>query len=371
MEPPLSHDSAQDFLVDHLSRTEDLFTQAIHELAGGGSCQITPAADLCLPHDVIRLAGGFATGCLVQWESRVPIIPVDTTVNIDTSSIFWLDSIPTLDESHFVELRRTIEERSSFEWNFHKGNHFISIAQRASDGAPALVVHSNEKEFKYQFNGLMPVDGNWFMHDVRTFRRGGRYIRLLVGEKALLFAEIAKNMESFNVMRHRLIALALLDGLAKIVDDVHKHHYFMPTPRSVAIGCFICEPGETVPVFSRPGGELYLFEAGSGGRNTISLDGRPESLLVPHGFGKTMNEPVECVFDEHLLAINGQAYEVKPLVSLGTHPHLIVREFDSDSRQPGSLFSRMKTHTPGVVVDRLVQLASYSRLGFCEHHEVR
>ncbi|MCF2435265.1 hypothetical protein LV779_14035 [Streptomyces thinghirensis] len=40
------------------------------------------------------LAEGFATGCLVEWACRVPVVPVDTTMNIDTSSVFWLDGDP-------------------------------------------------------------------------------------------------------------------------------------------------------------------------------------------------------------------------------------------------------------------------------------
>lgn len=367
MEAPLAHDSAQEFLVDHLQRTEELFVDALRQLGGDGSCTITPAADLCLPHDVIRLAGGFATGCLVQWQSTIPVVPVDTTVNIDTSSVFYLDSFPDLGEQDFDSLRAAIEERSSFEWNFHKGNHFVSLSRRRSDNAPVLIIHSNEKEFKYQFNGLMPVDGNWFMHDVEVFRRGGRYLRLLAGRKAELYFEIAKELETYNVMRHRFIASTLLDGKSAVVSDYHKHHYFMPTRESVAIGCFLCEPGEQVPIFSRPGADITMFRAEAGGRNRIEVPTRSEELLVPHGYGKTMSEPVECVFDEHLLAINGQAFEVKPLVSIGTHPKLIVREFDEGYESPGSLFARMFEHTPGVVVDSFMQIASYSRQGFREH----
>ena len=83
-----------------------------------------------------------------------------------------------------------------------------------------------------------------------------------------------------------------------------------------------------------------------------------------------MDHPVECVFDELLLAINGLAYEVKPLVSLGTHPNLIVRRFHDDPYHAGSLYQRMREHTPGQVVDTHEQLSSYSRQGFCEHQAI-
>lgn len=364
--PILEGDHAQRFLLPHLEKTQVLFETALRTLDSRATCAITPAADLCLPHDVIRLAGGFATGCLVQWDCAVPIVPIDTTVNIDTSSIFWLDSEPTLTGNDFDLLRRRIEGESSYEWNFHKGNHFISLCRRRSDGRHGLVIHSNEKEFKYQFNGLMPVDGNWFMDSVRTFRRGGRYLRLLVGDKAILFCQIAKLMEPYNIVRHRFIASQLLGETFDISDDFHKHHYYMPTEQSVAIGCFLCDPGETVPIFSRAGEDIHIFEPLSGGTNVVNVDGR-QALIVPHGWGKTMAGPVETVFDEYLLTINGQSFEVKPKVTLGVHPNLIVRALDPNADSDGSLYSRMKVHTPGRVVDSLQQLASYAKGEFAVH----
>src|SRR5690242_14908664 len=88
--PILEADNAQEFLIPYLQRSEQRLRSALRELDPASECQIVPAADLCFPHDVIRIAGGFATGCVVEWRCAVPIIPVDTTVNIDTTSIFWL-----------------------------------------------------------------------------------------------------------------------------------------------------------------------------------------------------------------------------------------------------------------------------------------
>ena len=360
-------DAVQPFLLGHLRSTEQLFLSALRELDSAATCRISAAADLCIPHDVIRIAGGFATGCLVQWTSNVPVIPVDTTVNIDTSSIFWLDREPELTAEDFTNLQVKVEDESSYEWNFHKGNHFISICRRRSDGRPALVIHSNEKEFKYQFNGLMPVPGNWFMEDVRVFRRGGQYLRLLIGDKVPLFVEIAKLMEPYNIVRHRFLASVLLEGRARFQDDQHKHHYWMPNAQAVAIGCFLCNENETVPIFSRPGGDIALFTATAGGSNRVAIPGLEESLLVPHGWGKSVRNSVEVTYDEQLFTMNGVSFEVQPKVTLGVHPDLIVRNFADDPESEDSLFSRMASHTPGVVVDRLQQLRSYSKAGFVNH----
>lgn len=364
--PILAGDHAQEFLVPHLSRTEQHLRESLRQFDPRAEAQIHAAADLCLPHDVIRLAGGFATGCLITWSCSEPIIPVDTTVNIDTSSIFWLSEDAPLSSDRVSWLRERIEQESSYEWNFHKGNHFISYCRRRSDGHPALVIHSNEKEFKYQFNGLMPVDGNWFMDDVLVHRRGGRYLRLLSGLKAQTFYDIARLMEPYNVTRHRFVANLLLDGRAEVQEEFHKHHYFMPTAQSVAIGCFLCKPGEVVPMFSYRGGDIHLFEPAGGGYNQVRI-GNEDYLIVPHGWGKTMDRPIDAVYDEHLLTINGQSFPVRPKATIGVHPELKVRQFDPDPSSPLSLFSRMAHHTPGQVVETLEQVCSYSKPGFVDH----
>src|SRR5947209_1093545 len=226
--PILAQDHAQEFLIPYLQQSELCLKAALRELDSSSDCQIVPAADLCFPHDVIRIAGGFATGCVVEWQCSVPVIPVDTTVNIDTTSVFWLsdDISQQITEDEFTLLQKRIEGESSYMWNFHKGNHFITFFRSRASGRPALVIHSNEKEFKYQFNGLMPVDGNWFMDSVRTFRYGeSAYMRLLIGPKAVLFAEIAIMLERYNIDRHRFVANVLLRSRCEVLEEYHKHHY--------------------------------------------------------------------------------------------------------------------------------------------------
>jgi hypothetical protein len=369
MDTILHGDHAQRFLIPHLRRTEQLFRAALHEFDSGANCQIIPAADLCFPHDVIRIAGGFATGCLVDWTCTVPIIPIDTTVNIDTTSVFWLseDIADQISSDTFLRLRSLIEQDSSYEWNFHKGNHFISFTVHRESGRPALVIHSNEKEFKYQFNGLMPVPGNWYMDSVRVFRHGPTYLRLLVGEKAVLFSQIAQDLEPYNINRHRFLATALVDRLCAISGEHHKQHYFMPTASTVAIGCYLCEADEEVLVFSRPGADLHFFRPATGGYNQVRLFNGDEYLIVPHGWGKTSAEEVAVEYDEKSFTINGHSFAIEPKITLGVHPGLVVRDLDIDPHAPASLYQLMSDHTPGKVTGSLVQRASYGKFGFKRH----
>lgn len=361
MKLAFTEDPAQRFLGEYLQKTEQVFEYALRKFDINATCAIIPAADLCLPHDVIRLCGGFATGCFVTWQCSTPVIPIDTNVNIDTSSIFWLDEIPTLTENDFLRLRRSIEEDSSYEWNFHKGNHFISLVRRNSDDRPALIIHSNEKEFKFQYNGLAPTEGNWYSDSIQTFSTNGRYIRLLVGEKVELFYEMAKLLEPFNVLRHRFIATQLLKR--RKFEDEHHHHYYMPDRNSVAMGCFLQNKPSIVPIFSAPGMDISLFRPAYGGSNQITYQDET-ALLIPHGWGKTMLSLSEITPSSKGVTLNGRFYHNKPKVSIGKDPALVVREFDQNPSSPTSMFSLMARHTPGTVVETLTQIAWFNKDGY-------
>lgn len=358
-------DHAQAFLLPYLAHTETLLRRALRELDPAADCQILPAADLGIPADVLRLAGGFATGCFVEWDCRVPVIPVDTTMNIDTSSIFWLDGDPaeTFCAGAIEHLRQRVDEESSYQWNFNRGNHFILSCRHSSDGRHALLLHSNEKEFKDQFNGLCPTQGNWYEDSVRMFQ-GDRRIRLLVGRKAELFSELAHMLEEFNILRHRFVATQLLGGSVAITDEFHKQHYFMPTATSAAIGCFLCEEQEEVPVFSSVGRAIAMFRPYAGGSNGVRLFSGEHRLIVPHGWGMSTSKPVVATQTDSHLYVNGRSYGLEPSVSLLEHPDVTPRLFDDGTE---GFFREIRAHTPGELISELIQIASYSRHGFLRH----
>lgn len=361
----VADDHAQAFLIPYLAQTEFLLRRALRKLDAAADCQILPAADLGVPYDVLRLVGGFATGCVVSWECRTPVIPIDTTMNIDTSSIFWLDGDPAevFTEERIGALRRRVEEESSYEWNFNRGNHFILSCRRSTDGRYALLMHSNEKEFKDQFNGLCPTPRNWYEDSVHTFD-GERRIRLLVGRKAELFAEIAHMLEEFNILRHRFIATMLMGDRVVITEEYHKQHYFMPTPTSAAIGCYVCDLGEEVPVFSSVGWPIAMFRPSEGGQNNVRLAAGEERLIVPHGWGMTAVRPLRVEQSKKEMTLNGRSYGLDPGVSLLDHADVTPRLFGGGTQE---FLEAIRAHTPGELVSELLQVSSYSRLGFMRH----
>ncbi len=364
-------DNAQELLLPFIKETEALLLKTLKSIDSTAECKITPAVDLGFPHDVIRIAGGFATGIFVEWNCNTPFVPVDTTVNIDTSSIFYLedDISSSITNTEFETLRNNFEN-SSYVFNFHKGNHFISFGKTEKENKPVLVIHSNEKEFKYQYNGLMPVSNNWYMNDVKINQVENRYLRYLTGRKAELFTDIAKMLEDYNIIRHRFVAEQILNGKTNIISQTDKHHYYMPSKNSVAIGCFLAKEQEELPIFSKVGADIFIFSPEQGGKNKIiTLNDANERFLVPHGWGKTCDNKIKFEIDYHkkIFKLSGREYKIEPLISLGKDERLQIREFSSNPADGNSLFQQMRQHCPGTITDRITQKCSYSKHGFLKH----
>lgn len=372
--PPLllRSDAAHTLLIPFIRDTEQLMLKALTRFDANATCRIIPAVDLGFPHDVVRIAGGFPTGCYVEWECKTPFIPIDTTVNIDTSTIFELED--DISDQITVEVFDKLKadfERSSYVFNFHKGNHFISFGRYQNTKKPVLVIHSNEKEFKYQYNGLMPSEDNWFHDEIKVEQSDDRYLRYISGPSAELFIDIAKSLEEFNIIRHRFVAHLLTKNRTKILSQKDHHHYYMPDRNSVAIGCFPVPTKSVIPIFSRPGRDIAMFEVAAGGNNVIrKIDELCDLVLVPHGWGKTC--PAETSFNIDFLAreftLSGRKYEIRTLVSLGKDERLELRDFvDGTENTPESLYSLMSHHCPGKVVQQIQQVVSFTKYGLVFH----
>lgn len=364
LKPILPSDLAQEWLCSYLIDTERLLRSAVGSKFKSKT-QIKTAFDLCVPHDVIRLLGGFATGVYVSWDASSSFVPVDICMNTDVSSVFYLDKSceRVFTEKNLKLLREWIENKTTYIWNFDNGNHFVSFA-RARSGEYVLVMHSNEKEFKLQGNGLVPTVDNWFFDNIQTISRKGRYLRYLSGEKATVYYQLAKSLEEYSINRHRIFAAKLLGNEAKIVNEYHKMHYYMPSSREAVLGSYLCKPSEVVPIFSYPGGPIYWFKAMPGGKNTVVRPDGSKGLLVGHGYGKTFSKPISLEIKNEQAHLNGVSYPIEPQMGTSKHPDFALREFDDNPMSEKSIFSLVKQHTPGNVVNIIDQLAWSCSSGF-------
>jgi hypothetical protein len=135
--------------------------------------EITALPDLGMPHNVRRIHGGFFTGALYQWESDVPFFPVDSTMNIDTVSIYRVN-IPISSKKDFIsKVNKAIEHKGSYDWNFDVGNHFITYGSVSGltdiEDGNYLVLHGSASEFKNQYNGLYPHEKIGFLMKLKLY----------------------------------------------------------------------------------------------------------------------------------------------------------------------------------------------------------
>lgn len=290
----LLNDSSQKVLLEYIKETERLLNKVVkkYDKREESGAVIIPSLDLGYPNNVMRLAGGFATGMLIDWDCGTSFVPIDATVNVCTSSVFKITPADELlnDFEGFVKrVSETEATNLGYSFSLRSGNHFLMLA-KDEEGEYYLVIHSSVKEMKESYLGLYPSEINWYSSRVKSdppesIQSNERYIRYIKGEEATYFIKTAHYLEKYNVEIHEWIASKLNCG-RKDEKPIIRHHYYMPTDSSIAIGTFVEAPGEVVPLFSNVGKPVYLFEIGRDNW-TYNLGGnKGEVCIVPHGWGQ-------------------------------------------------------------------------------------
>ncbi|MGI5191446.1 hypothetical protein ACQEVI_25125 [Promicromonospora sp. CA-289599] len=358
-------DATKRLLLEELRVTEQMLASAAtKESRRYCDAQITTLPDLGLPYNVRRMHGGFFTGACYQWESDVPLVPIDATVNVCGVSIFRTD-IDISSAEHFREridhAKNALAETTPFVWNFTSGHHFIILAE--SDGAGTLpagryiVLHASTAEFKAQFNGLYPGPTNWYSDAVKTLDgENGRYLRYLAGRPAEEFYRTASMLESYQRERQRICA-ALVVGNRHLQEEILSlPHYGMPDQASVAIGCQWVSPASADYVLlTRPRGPIFLLRAREGGSNTLNtMNG--ERLLAPHGLGVRAEHELTLGRTAETLVVSGQQFPLES--SLVDAPIATIREFDREETM-----REVTAACPSDIEAELVQIHAYFRTG--------
>lgn len=109
--------------------------------------------------------------------------------------------------------------------------------------------------------GLYPVEGNWYS-DRYKIQPGenGRYFRYLKDADASNFIAMAHNFERYNEQIHRWFALQINNQRDfSSAESIIKHHYYMPTDSSIAIGSFAEPSGTIVPIFQDIKSQFIYF----------------------------------------------------------------------------------------------------------------
>lgn len=356
-------DNTQIELKRYLDRTEDTFNKLLSSM--NGQAVIKTCLDLGFPHDVIRIAGGFATGACVQWSSVEPIIPVDTCVNVCSCSFFEIenDIIDIFSDSMFGELIQNLQ-KGIYVPNFHRGNHFISYIQSTKTDKRYLLLHSSASEFKNNFNGLYPISGNWFYDQIQIFKNDNSYIRYIKGKDAEIFYKLSENLLKFNENRHEFIAQILLRNKSIINNVAHFHHYFMPNINTVVMGSHIVSCGDIAPILSLPGENIYMVRFDNPKDEELYLG--DTKFLTPHGWGKRHKSIPNISLDvtSKKFHLDNYEYTIEFGESLRDHPALELRDFKTATQsRKESFFSYLDKIYNYSIIDEMKQIASYNKAG--------
>ena len=357
----------------HIETTERLLARAASLVSGSEQeSKIWLMPDLGIPRGVSRIHGGFFTGAFYSWESSVPIVPVDATVNCCSVSLFKVN-IEIETEDNFLEMIREAilrTEETTYLWNLETSNHFIAYGEIKGAGANKIedgryiIIHSSALEFKKQHNGLYPVKGNWYWNDIRTISDSStnRYLRFIHGKKAERFFKIAKMLEEFNRLRHQYFA-GLIVGEKNIEDEtLCLHHYGMPTQDSLAIGCLWLFRSGVYLLLTDSISASFLIETNVGGMNQIKING-DECLLQPHGLGTTTVRKINMEYLPESLRVNNRVYKLGERLPYDSM--IKVRDCfsgDESTESPPLVIKNILDKCPGEIIGYFEPIYTYNRL---------
>ncbi len=304
----LLNDKTQQKLLPYIEETERLFTKAIkkHDQNESSFCHIIPSLDLGFPNNTQRLAGGFATGMLVTWNCGVDMIPVDATVNVCTSSIYKLDRFdpqwianPNVFCDMVKRYSQVASDEKGYSFSFTTGNHFLLLAKDELTEDYYIVMHSSANELKHSYMGLYPVEGNWYSDKIKHIEGSdGRYFRYLKDEDARYFIRMVRNFQKYNEQIHLWLAEKINGDSFSNDENWVRHHYYMPTDQSIAIGTFAEPVGTEVPIFSAYQKPVYIFKIGPDNFQ-VNLGGEKGKVcLVPHGWGQEIENVTDIKVDK-------------------------------------------------------------------------
>ncbi len=292
----LLNDSTQRILLPYVKNTEKTLINLLHKYDKTATARIFPSLDMGIPNNILRLAGGFATGMLLVWKCGTPIVPVDTTVNVCSSSYYEFDAgryrgrrvAEFFNVDKINQLINVGSKEAGLAFSFNTGNHFLLLCKSRETNTYYLVLHSSAKQYKDTYLGLYPKPGNWYSDLIKTYtdKETNRYIRYLKDSEAEKFISIARILNEQNKDIHKWFATKFCEDVYFLKQKTY-HHYGMPTDYSIAIGTYVIDEDDLVPIFSREGCPIHLFRPDNRMWG-IELEGKTK-YIVPHGWGQCLN----------------------------------------------------------------------------------
>ena len=385
------NDNTQKEILKHLKTTSKLLSKVGTKLSETQKeSMIYAMPDLGIAQNGTRMLGGFYTGACYSWNSDVPFVPVDTTVNVCGTTVYKLNQNITVQEfqkrlDNVMQNRDTylkytsthlpsqildsidLERADKFYWNYNVGNHFAILAEQNDDNSELtegqyMIVHASAIELKKDNlkYGLYPVEGNWYYDDIKTIYddNENRYLRYIYGKKAVQFAELASMLQKINKNRNRYFCKTVLGELAG-EEVINLSHYGMPTNNAVCIGCQWEQ--EDFTLLTAPGNDIFLVHPNVTAPNTIDLNNK-KITLTPHGCGvmlKNSSDTIKYLNDGIL--IGNKHFKKGESINIGND--VSVRTNNMDSKHVKQHIETVLDRCPGTIYGQMHQLFARTKYG--------
>lgn len=342
------HDETQNIICAKIAYTEYMLTKVLKKINGiSYSAEITVLEDLGFANNIMRMQGGFFTGINVKWDTDVPFVPVDTTVNSCGVSVFKFDGIFDFDEfkRRMTHLDKQLKDIGIIN-NFNRGNHFISICVD-SNGSHYLVLHASDNKYKYGEEGLYPRSDSWYYDRIKTETFPKGYIRYIKGDVAEKFYHLYLESEKSNPLRNKTVAEIVLKDCSNVEEILYSPHYGMPNNSSVSIGS----------QWQKSPSVLLTYE---GAPIFIVTDSNPRVDFMPHGFGLTLKGNCHSVgFINQCLTINDIEFNGKE----GLMEYGVTKTRNSGDTITSDIINKFMPSRSIKVINELKQMYSYTRNG--------
>lgn len=385
------NDNTQKEILKHLETTSKLLSKVGTELSETQKeSMIYAMPDLGIAQNGTRMLGGFYTGACYSWNSDVPFVPVDTTVNVCGTTVYKLNQKITVQEfqkrlDNVMKNRETylkyvsthlpsqildsidLEKSDKFYWNYNVGNHFAILAEQNDDNSELakgqyMIVHASAIELKKDNlkYGLYPIEGNWYYDDIQTVYddRENRYLRYIYGKKATQFAELANMLQKINKDRNRYFCKTVLGELAG-EEVINLSHYGMPVNNAVCIGCQWEQ--EDFTLLTAPGNDIFLVHPNLIAPNTVELSNK-KITLTPHGCGvmlKNSSDTIEYLDDGIL--IGNKHFKKGESINIGND--VTVRTKGMNSISVKQHIETILEKCPGTIYGQMHQLFARTKYG--------
>lgn len=382
------NDNTQKQILQHLETTAHLLSKVATKLSGKPkNSTIYAMPDLGIAQNGTRMLGGFYTGACYTWETDVPFVPVDATVNVCGTAVFRLKQKITVDEfkqkldavmknrDTYLEYAQNylpkeilnsidVNDASKFYWNYNSGNHFAMLVEQERDDMelPAgqyMIVHASAIELKKDNLklGLYPVKGNWYYDDIQTEydENSQRYLRYIAGEKAVKFYELAQSLQTINKARNRFFCQKVLGDLMG-EEIINLSHYGMPLQNAVCIGCQWEKIDFTL--LTAPGNDVFLVHPKFDANNAI----HEKILLTPHGCGvRLKNAADQVTYCNGGIEIGAKFFEKGQSINIGND--VVVRTLGLNAQELRQHVDSILAICPGQIYGQLTQLFARTKHG--------